>query len=151
MLYTSLNNQKTNKNKNNNYNKTRNFKFLKNSAIISLTDFNRIKKFLCTSLSQQNIYPKKIISRNNKNESLIKRMKSYDELKLNKKKKISADDDINSKIKEKANRYYEENLDEVKQMNKLVLCAKVANIRDKQIEAEKKMKILEKKKKEKIK
>lgn len=128
---------------------TKNFKFLKNSTIISLTDLNRIKKFLCTSLSQQNIYPKKIISRN-KTESLIKRMKSYDELKINNKKRICADDDINNKIKEKANKYYEENLDEVKQMNKLVLCAKVANIRDKQIEAQEKMKLLEKKRKEKL-
>ena len=92
------------------------------------------------------------ISRNKnlQRESLIKRIKSYDELKSKKIKDISLEDEQNNKIREKANKIFEENLDEVKEMNKLVLYAKVANIRDKQIETQKKIKALEKKRNEKL-
>ena len=92
------------------------------------------------------------ISRNKnlQRESLIKRIKKYDELKSKKIKDISLEDEQNNKIREKANKIFEENLDEVKEMNKLVLYAKVANIRDKQIETQKKIKELEKKRNEKL-
>ena len=92
------------------------------------------------------------ISRNQnlQRESLIKRIKSYDELKSKKIKDISIEDEQNNKIRERAHKIFEENLDEVKEMNKLVLYAKVANIRDKQIETQKKIKALEKKRNEKL-
>ena len=92
------------------------------------------------------------ISRNKnlQRESLIKRIKSYDELKSKKIKDISIEDEQNNKIRERAHKIFEENLDEVKEMNKLVLYAKVANIRDKQIETQKKIKALEKKRNEKL-
>ena len=102
------------------------------------------------SLSELNMFPKKKIITRNKTESLIKRIKLLDELKLKNNKKINIDDDFSNKIKENATKYYEENLDEVKQMNKLVLCAKVESVRDKQIEIQEKLKLLEKKRNEKL-
>lgn len=89
-------------------------------------------------------------NKNLQRESLIKRIKSYDELKSKKIKDISIEDEQNNKIRERAHKIFEENLDEVKEMNKLVLYAKVANIRDKQIETQKKIKALEKKRNEKL-
>ena len=86
-------------------------------------------------------------------ESLIKRIKSNSELPTKKFQKLYHNTESisnNKKILEKAKKYFEENLDEVKEMNKLVLYAKMASIRDKQIEEQKRIKQQNKKFEEKM-
>ena len=88
-----------------------------------------------------------------KSETLMKRIKSNSELPSNKLKKIYYDTESitnNKKIRKKAKKYFEENLDEVKAINKLVLYAKMASIRDKQIEEQKVIKLKKKKLEEKL-
>ena len=83
----------------------------------------------------------------------MKRIKSYGELTTKKIPKIHYNTENilqDEKIKEKAKKYFEENLDEVKKMNKLVLYAKIASIRDKQIEQQKTIKLKTKKFEEKM-
>ena len=128
------------------------YNLLKGSSIISLKDFKKIKKSL--SIFNESLSPKKnipnLITENSR--ALIKRIKSYDEIKLKKNyNNILHTENINNKnILEKAKTILEENYKEVKDMNRLVLYAKVANIRDKQIEEHKMIKSLEKKRNEKL-
>ena len=86
-------------------------------------------------------------------ETLMKRIKSNSELptkKFQNKYYITENLTNDNKIREKAKKYFEENLDEVKEINKLVLYAKMASIRDKQIEEKKRMKLNKKKFEEKM-
>ena len=132
----------------------------KNSAIISLSDLKRAQS--CFDIF------------NNKNsESLTSKNKKYDPKFLAKslefKKKIIDYDkthDLNylrykndfrieqeenkKKLLEKAQKCEEENYDEVKYMNKLMLNAQINSVRDKQIEEKNKIKLLEKKREEKL-
>ena len=127
---------------------------LKNSSIISLTELKRIKKSI-SSLNElsEPISPRPSKIHNLKSEILMKRIKSYGELTTKKIQKIHYNTENilqDEKIKEKAKKYFEENLDEVKKMNKLVLYAKIASIRDKQIEQQKTIKLKTKKFEEKM-
>ena len=113
-------------------NKLSKVKTLKNCSIISLTEFKKLKKSL-SILSEPNSPRLKKI-RPLQSENLMKRIKSNSELPTKKFKKIyySTESISNDKkIREKAKKYFEENLDEVKAINKLVLYAKMASIRDK--------------------
>ena len=124
---------------------------LKNSSIISLTEFKKLKKSI-SILSEPNSPRLKKI-RPLHSENLMKRIKSNSELPTKKFKNIyySTESISNDKkIREKAKKYFEENLDEVKAINKLVLYAKMASIRDKQIEEQKKIKFDKKKLEEKM-
>ncbi len=132
-------------------NKLSKVKTLKNCSIISLTEFKKLKKSL-SILSEPNSPRLKKI-RPLQSENLMKRIKSNSELPTKKFKKIyySTESISNDKkIREKAKKYFEENLDEVKAINKLVLYAKMASIRDKQIEEQKKIKFDKKKLEEKM-
>lgn len=118
---------------------------LKNSSIISLNDLNKIKssiknfkenEFLTPVknrryeelfYSNSTILKNKIIEYDKKNNRLTK--SDYEQ-----EKEIN-----NKKILEKAKRELEENFDEVKQMNSLMLSAQLASIRDKQIIERKKI------------
>ena len=127
---------------------------LKNSSIISLTELKRIKKNI-SSLNElsEPISPRASKIHNLKSEILMKRIKSYGELTTKKIPKIHYNTENilqDEKIKEKAKKYFEENIDEVKKMNKLVLYAKIASIRDKQIEQQKTIKLKTKKFEEKM-
>ena len=132
-------------------NKLSKVKTLKNCSIISLTEFKKLKK--CLSILSEPNSPrlKKILPL--QSENLMKRIKSNSELPTKKFKKIyySTESISNDKkIREKAKKYFEENLDEAKAINKLVLYAKMASIRDKQIEEQKKIKFDKKKFEEKM-
>jgi len=129
------------------YDKKRNLNLLKSTVIISLTELKKIKRNL-SIFSEPSQSPKNL---KENPQSLLKRIKSYENIRNRKIYNILLTDDVNNnKIREKAQRLLEENLEEVKKMNKLVLYAKVASIRDKQIEEQKKIKSLEKKRNEKM-
>ena len=129
------------------YDKKKNLNLLKNTIIISLTDLKKIKRNL-SIFSEPCHSP---INLKENSQSLLKRIKSYENIRNRKISNILLTDNINNnKIRENAQRLLEENLEEVKKMNKLVLYAKVASIRDKQIEEQKKIKSLEKKRNEKM-
>lgn len=129
------------------YDKKRNLNLQKSTVIISLTELKKIKRNL-SIFSEPSQSPKNL---KENPQSLLKRIKSYENIRNRKIYNILLTDDINNnKIREKAQRLLEENLEEVKKMNKLVLYAKVASIRDKQIEEQKKIKSLEKKRNEKM-
>lgn len=129
------------------YDKKKNLNLLKSTVIISLTDLKKIKKNI-SIFSEPSQYQK---NPKENSQSLLKRIKSYENIRNRKINNILLTDNINNnKIRENAQRLLDENLEEVKKMNKLVLYAKVASIRDKQIEEQKKIKSLEKKRNEKL-
>ena len=126
---------------------------LKNSSIISLTTFKNLKKSI-SSLSdiipnnKKTIEPDKEFT--TRARQLKERVKSYDHIStLNfiKQNKINENEKL---IKEKALKSIESNYEEVKIINRMVLQAKMATVRDRQIEEKNRVKELEKKRNDKI-
>ena len=120
---------------------------LKNSSIISVSDFNKIKTSIKNFNENRNTFLTPAKNRRydelvyNNSLKLKNRIIEYD--KTNNrliKSDYEKDKEMkNKKILERAKREIEENLDEVKHMNSLMLSAQIASIRDKQIEERKKI------------
>lgn len=130
---------------------------MSDTAILTLNDFERIKKnskFITKEEENNNlrILNEQHISQQAKTNSLKERLMSYDKRKVNKydltdmdKENIEKKNDILNRAKQ----ILENNEDSVKEMNHFVLYAKIASIRDKQLQEHKTMSNVFKKKEEK--
>ena len=125
---------------------------LKSSAIISLSDFNRMKSSI--NIFEQNLNKNEFLTPLNNRRyeesfytnSIQLKNKIIDYDKTHKEERLIKSDyekekeKKNKELIKKAQREMEENFDEVKLMNKLMLSAQMATIRDKQVEESKKIK-----------
>lgn len=127
---------------------------LKNSSIISLSDYKNIKKSLST-LSEINNGKNVLLIETENNfktraRKLKERVKSYDNLRTLNFINKNIINEAEKLIKEKALKSIEANYDEVKIINRMVLHAKMAEIRDRQIEEKKRIQELDKKRNDKL-
>ena len=124
---------------------------LKNSSIITLSELNHVKS--CINIFQNKgktpTAKRKFDELFITNSIMLKnKIINYDNIHgINGIKRVEDDyeEKQNKKILLKAIRYKDENLDEVKTMNSLLLSAKFATIRDKQIEEKRKLNLFKKK------
>ncbi len=112
------------------------------TAVLSLNDYERIIKNAnhLSAKDQRNkdkIKEEQIISKLEEKNHLKERIKEYDRLNLNKGalSELEKENLANNKsLKDKAKKLLDENTDEAKDLNKLIMYAKVASTRDKQQE-----------------
>lgn len=115
------------------------------SAIFSLVDYERIRKnaTVLSDLEQRNqrkIQEEQKQTQMEGTKNLKDRMKQYDRNRSdwNNLTDIERENiEINKTMKNKAQKIIDENTDEAKDLNKLIMYAKVASIRDKQLEEQK--------------
>lgn len=118
---------------------------LAETATISLSDFERMRKNANMISQKDNHNKKKVFEeqvsiKNEAKNNLKERIKEYDKLNYNKGALSELDKEnleINKTMKQRALKIINENTDEAKEMNKLIMYAKVASIRDKQLEENK--------------
>lgn len=114
---------------------------LEEVAVFSLSDYERLRKnaTVLSDMEKRNldkIHQEQKQSQLEGTKNLKERMKLYD---LNRPDKNKLSDieqenlELNSNMKKKAQKIINENTDEAKEMNKLIMYAKVASIRDKQL------------------
>lgn len=119
-------------------NKTKN----QDTSIINLNDYERIRKNATLTSNIEKINQNKIEEEQSQlqsvgNKNLKERIKNYDKINNNSNKLSDIEREnlqINSSLKQKAKKIKDENTDEAKDLNKLIMYAKVASIRDKQLQ-----------------
>mmetsp|Transcript_15054 Transcript_15054/g.15589 ORF Transcript_15054/g.15589 Transcript_15054/m.15589 type:complete len:480 (+) Transcript_15054:14-1453(+) len=115
------------------------------SSFLNLNDYERIRKN-ATVLSDVDIRNQRKIQEEQKQtqlegtKNLKERMLQYDRVRTDRNNLTDIEKDaieLNKTMKEKAQKIIDENTDEAKEMNKLIMYAKVASIRDRQLEEQK--------------
>lgn len=112
------------------------------TAVFNLSDYERLRKnaTVLTDMEQRNqmkIQEEQRRTQLEGTKNLKERMKVYDQTRTDRNQLSDIEKEnlmLNKTMKEKAQKIIDENTDEAKEMNKLIMYAKVASIRDKQLQ-----------------
>lgn len=123
--------------------KTKNKNF--ETAYFSLNDYERIRKNATVLTEMERRNQQKILAEQKQSQlegtkNLKERIKEFDKIRTDRNNLTDIEKEniqLNKTMKEKAQKILDENTDEAKEMNKLIQYAKVASIRDKQLQESK--------------